>query len=88
MSQGTLRSLTALVGIPALLATVYIGSYWFGLLVGLIALMAAFEMGKLLDSTDAAPLMIPGLVLSTLVLARLWLPHWEAVATLVSLLQE
>jgi phosphatidate cytidylyltransferase len=83
MSQGTLRILTAVVGIPALLAAVYAGTYWFGIVVGLIALVSAYEMGKLLESMDAGPVMLSGHLLSALVVARPWFPYWDAAAVLV-----
>ena len=83
MSQGVLRILTALVGIPALLAAIYAGSYWFGIVVGVIALVAAYEVGKLLESTGAKPVMLAGLALGALILARPWFLYWDAIATIV-----
>ena len=83
MSQGTLRILTAVVGIPAVLAAVYAGTYWFGIVIGLIALVSAYEMGKLFESMDAGPVMLSGLLLSALVVSRTWFPYWEAAAVLV-----
>lgn len=83
MSQGVLRILTALVGIPILLGAVYAGSFWFGFVVAVIALVAAYEVAALLKATGAEPVLIPALTLCAVILARPWLPYWEAIAALL-----
>lgn len=86
MSQGSLRIITAVLGIPVLLGAVYIGGMWFGAVIGLIALLSAVEMSRMLSASGAKPVLASGLLLGALVLARLWFPYWEAAVALVSAL--
>jgi len=84
MSQGLLRILTAVVGIPIFVGAVYLGGYWFGGIIALVALVAAIEMAGLLKAGGAEPLPVPGLVLGALLLLRFWLPLWEPALLFVA----
>jgi phosphatidate cytidylyltransferase len=84
MSQGLLRVLTAVVGIPVLIGAAYVGSYWFGLVVAIIALVGVIEISRMLEPTGSGPVLSAALVLSALVIGRLWLPYWEAGMILVA----
>lgn len=84
MSQGVLRILTAVVGIPVLIGATYAGSFWFGAVIGVIALLAAVEVGRLMEASDAKPVLIPGLIVCAAILSRPWFAYWDVVALLVS----
>ncbi len=84
MSQGLLRVLTAVVGIPIFVGGVYLGGYWFGGIIALVALVSAIEMADLLKAGGSEPLVAPGLVLGAILLLRFWVPLWEPAVILLA----
>ena len=56
------RVITALVGIPLLIAVIWFGEPWFTILVALWGLLAAFEFYRLVAASKVSPLTYFGLV--------------------------
>ena len=75
LSNATTRVLTALVGIPLVLGSVYLGGWVMGVLVALLALGAQDEFYRLSSAGDVTPHYGVGLALGALVALRaLWPP--------------
>ncbi len=83
-NKGVVRVLTAIAGIPVILAAAYFGGLWFSALILAIGLLAQLEVASLFGRADARPFLPVALVLGTLLVARHWLPHWEVAAMIVS----
>ena len=75
MSNATLRILTALVGVPAVLGLAYLGGWPFAGLVLVAALLAQWELYGLMEQGGLRPYKAPGLVLGACaLLAAAWPP--------------
>lgn len=68
LSNNLLRILTGLVGIPVVLGLAYVGGWPFLALVAVLALLAQFEMYRLLQAAGAAPRIVLGMTLGGLIL--------------------
>lgn len=79
-----LRLLTALVGIPAIVALLYLGPWPFALLVLALALICQHEVYRLLEEGGLHPHRIPGLLIGALfVLQAAWRPALYVAAAVV-----
>lgn len=75
MTNGTIRVLTALVGLPLVIGAVWLGGWVLGVAVAALALVAQDEFYRLVAAADAPPHREIGLGLGALVaLAPLWPP--------------
>lgn len=75
MKNSTIRVLTALVGVPLVLGSVYVGGWVMGVLVALIAVGAQDEVYRLAGAGEVRPHRWVGLALGALVALRaLWPP--------------
>lgn len=83
MSNSTLRILTALVGVPAIVGLLYAGSWPFALLVVFIALLCQWETYGLLEEAGLAPRKIIGLALGLLLVLQALFPYALHVAVVV-----
>lgn len=84
MSNNVLRILTALVGIPAIVILLYVGSWPFAVLVLAIALIAQYELYEMLDRGGLRAYRVPGMALGALlVLSPLFPPLLPAAAAVV-----
>lgn len=70
MSNNVLRILTALVGVPAIVGLLYLGSWPFALLVLALALFCQFEVYGLLDAAGLRTRKLVGLVLGALLVIQ------------------
>lgn len=57
------RLISALVGVPVVLAAIWFGDPWLSILVGAFALLGTYEFFRLTDSAGWRPLYLPGLIL-------------------------
>ena len=64
-----LRILTAVVGLPILLAAVWVGGYWFTGLVALVAALAAWELAQIVRAWGQSPIPLVVAPLAALVTA-------------------
>jgi len=76
------RIITALVGIPLLIAVIWFGEPWFTILVAIWGLLAAFEFYRLVAASKVSPLTYFGLIWTLLFILS---PHFD-YATLTPLL--
>ena len=60
------RILTAVVGLPLLLAVVWLGGYWFTALAGTVATIAAWELGRMAKAWGQPPFLAAALPLTVL----------------------
>lgn len=78
------RVLTAIIGVPLLLFIVYLGGFWYGLIIGAISIMGVNEFFALMQKGGWEPVKIAGYILAplsifaifpgnTLLLLSLWL---------------
>ena len=74
MSNNTLRILTALVGVPLVVAVAYVGGWPFALLVAAAALIAQHELYAMLDAGGLRPLRAFGFALGALLVLRALVP--------------
>lgn len=83
------RLLTAALGIPLLLLVLWAGHPWLGVLVALVALLAAVEMGELLRGAGYAPAhgVLAVFAVASVAVAALVVPagHWLMVGWLALL---
>jgi phosphatidate cytidylyltransferase len=70
LSNAWLRIITALIGIPLVLAAVYLGGGWFVALVVAAALLAQWEVYTMLEAGGAFPVKAVGIALGALVAVR------------------
>jgi phosphatidate cytidylyltransferase len=70
LSNAWLRIITALIGIPLVLAAVYLGGGWFVALVVAAALLAQWEVYTMLEAGGAFPVKAVGIALWALVAVR------------------
>ncbi len=75
MSNNTLRILTALVGIPAIVVLLYVGSWPFAVLILVIALLAQYETYVLLEAAGLPAYKGAGLCIGALLVIA---PLFEA----------
>jgi len=68
------RIITALCGIPLLIAVIWFGEPWFTILVAIWGLLAAFEFYKLVTASKVSPLTYFGLIWTLLFILS---PHHE-----------
>lgn len=74
-SETTTRVLVAAVGIPLVVAAIYLGGWVFASLLGVIAVLSAREFYGLVEARGPRPLVVPGaLVAITFVIAAAWNP--------------
>ena len=64
-----LRILTAVVGLPILLAIVWVGGFWFTGLVALVAALAAWELAQIVRAWGQSPIPLVVAPLAALVTA-------------------
>ncbi len=76
------RVLTALLGIPALLFFVFLGGYFYGALVAVIALVGLREYYSLLEKAGRAPLKLPGYLVLPLLFLVVFQLHLQQVLLL------
>jgi phosphatidate cytidylyltransferase len=69
------RSLTALVGIPVVLACVWLGGWWAFAACAFLAVLGAYELQRMMLHEGYRPLIIISLVLSLLFLVAAMLPQ-------------
>ena len=86
MSNSALRILTALVGVPAIVGLLYVGSWPFALLVLLISLFCQYETYGLLEEAELAPRRIIGLAMGTLLVVQPIIPYALHAAVVVLIL--
>lgn len=75
LSNGALRVLTALAGLPIVVAAVWFGGWWFGALLALVALVAQRELYAFLRAAGTNPAEGFGLAMGALVGVRALWPH-------------
>jgi len=68
------RVITALVGIPLLIAAIWFGEPWFTILVTIWGLLAAFEFYKMVAASKVSPLTYLGLIWTLLFILS---PHFD-----------
>jgi len=56
------RTLSAVIGIPPLVVVVWLGNPWFAMLVAAAALVATYELYRMLADSGRSPLTVPGLI--------------------------
>jgi phosphatidate cytidylyltransferase len=83
MSESAWRVLTALVAVPVVIGTAYLGGWAFGALVGAIALAAQWELYGMARAAGYAPQYAAGLGLGALVVAQALWPEAGPLAVLV-----
>ena len=76
------RAITALVGLPLLIAAIWFGEPWFTILVAIWGLLAVFEFYRLVAASKVSPLTYFGLIWTLLFILS---PHFD-YATLTPLL--
>lgn len=93
MNELTKRVLVAVVAVPVIAGTLYLGDAPLAILLSIAAALAAWEYGRLAEAAGARPMMAWGIVLAALVplgvhAARLglWVPPISLVALIVPLL--
>lgn len=77
MKQGVARILTAAVGIPFVLALVWLGGWYFFGFVAFVALVAQFELIGMLKGGDWKVATVWTLLLGSTLLLRPVIPFWE-----------
>ncbi len=85
MPNALLRILTAVVGAPLLLGLVYLGGWYFGMLVLVLGLLAQHEVYGLMEQAGVRPWKVAGLVMGALLALRALVP-WALPLALVGLL--
>jgi phosphatidate cytidylyltransferase len=73
------RSLTALVGIPVVLACVWLGGWWAFAACALLVVLGAYELQRMMLHEGYRPLIIISLVLSLLFLVAAMLPQQRPI---------
>ncbi|MFC1906389.1 phosphatidate cytidylyltransferase [Chloroflexota bacterium] len=73
------RAITALEGIPFLIAVIWFGEPWFTIVVAILGLLAAFEFYKMVAISKVSPLTYLGLIWTLLFILS---PHF-GYATLI-----
>ena len=68
------RTLTAAIGLPVLLAVVWVGGYWFTGLVALVAALAAWELAQIVRAWGQSPVPLVVAPLAALVTAPFTTP--------------
>ena len=68
------RTITALCGIPLLIAVIWFGEPWFTILVAIWGLLAAFEFYRLVAASKVSPLTYFGLIWTLLFILS---PHFD-----------
>lgn len=86
MTQGLERIATAAVGIPIVLGLLWLGGWYFFGFVVVIALVAQYEMIRLLQHAKWPVDTMWTLVLGVVILIRPLVSHWEAIGTATLLL--
>lgn len=81
MTNSATRVATALVGFPLIMAALYAGGWILLAVLTLAALIAQFEMYRLMEGVGHTPLRLPGLGLGLLVSARFLFP-WSLEAVI------
>lgn len=84
MTNPVQRVLTALVGIPLCLALVWLGGYWFAILVAGAGLVAQHELYGLAQQAGVRPFRVAGAIMAFLVFARPFFPDWFYPAMLLA----
>ncbi len=74
MSNALLRILTAVVGAPLLLGLVYLGGWYFGVLVLVLGLLEQYEVYGLMEQAGVRPWKVAGLLLGVLLALRALVP--------------
>lgn len=64
------RVITAVIGIPVLLAVLFLGGWYWKLFFTLMALMGLWEFTRMMAHIELKPMLIPGLLLLILFLFR------------------
>ena len=64
------RAITALVGLPLLIAVIWFGEPWFTILVAIWGLLAAFEFYRIVSASKVSPLTYFGLIWVLLFILR------------------
>ena len=85
MSNALLRVLTAVVGAPLLLGLLYLGGWYFGVLVLVLGLMAQHEVYGLMEQAAVRPWKVAGLVVGALLALRALVP-WTLPLALVGVM--
>lgn len=78
------RVLSAVVLIPIVGVVVYLGGFWFALVVGLAALLAGYEFYGLLRKGGYGPSTALGLLLIVLLLLGAYQPGWGLIRPAVA----
>ena len=86
MTQGTKRIVTAAIGIPFVLALVWLGGWYFFAFVLLVALGAQYELLGMLRTKGWDAPMTWSLLIGATIFLRFWVPGWEMVGLGVVLL--
>ncbi len=77
MKQGNARILTALVGLPFVLALVWLGGWYFFGFIAAVALVAQYELVRMLVGAGWKVGVVWTIVLGAAILLRSVLPYWE-----------
>ena len=86
MNQGTARVLTAAIGIPFVLGSIWLGGWAFFGFVAVVALGGVWEMSSMMKHAGKQAAPVWTLVLASLLLLRFIVPEWEALMWLGILL--
>ena len=86
MTQGLERIATAAVGIPIVLGLLWLGGWYFFGFIVVIALVAQFEMIKLLQHAKWPISTVWTMLMGVVILLRPFVSHWEAIGTATLLL--
>lgn len=85
MPNALLRILTALIGAPLLLGLLYLGGWYFGVLVLVLGLLAQHEVYGLMEKAAVHPWKVAGLMLGGLLALRALVPLAVPLALVVLL---
>ena len=80
------RTLTAAIGLPILLAIVWVGGYWFTGLVAIVAALAAWELAQIVRAWGQSPIPLVVAPLAALVTAPFTTPGLFYDSTVVAFL--
>ena len=85
VTSATKRVLTALVAAPVFIGVAYLGGWWFGGLIGVIALAAQWELYAMAAAAGLYPRRLIGLVLGGLLVLQPLAPTLLTAAVLLSI---
>lgn len=79
MTQGVARIATAVVGIPLILGSIWVGGWLFYGLISIIALLGSLELCRMFGKIGWKSSPTWSVLLGIAVLSRFWIPQWDGI---------